>query len=237
MQSKMIMSPELSGSVKSYILEESIDVGEDLGVKSYPEERLYYFTDGRGVMSVYEEFPRGDVYEIRQDTAVWMTPKIEHHLFNTGNSPLRYVVLMTTGGLAPEGDLSWSAITQRGVVVEKPQIGAGQATTRVFDEHSNPSKEEGLHLTIRDIMLRRPQKFSNAEVVTIQPGRSTRPHTHHDSEENYYILVGEGVFHWDERDISCKAGSCVSYPVGVRRNVENTGKWPLSYLCFSAFID
>jgi hypothetical protein len=52
--------------------------------------------------------------------------------------------------------LSWSIITQRGVVVEKPQVGAGQATTRVFDEGLNPSKAEGLHLRIRDIMLRRP---------------------------------------------------------------------------------
>ena len=237
MRSKMIMSPQLSGSVRSYILDESLDVGEDLGVHRYPEERLYYFTDGRGIMSIYEEFPRGDAYEIRQDTAVFLTPMLEHQIMNVGNSPLRYVVLMTTGGLAPDGNLSWSVITQRGVVVEKPQIGAGQATTRVFDEHSNPSKDEGLHLRIRDIMLRRPQKFSNAEVVTIQPGRGTRPHTHHDSEENYYILVGEGIFHWDDRDIPCKAGDCVSYPVGVKRYVENTGSYPLSYLCFSAYTD
>ncbi|MBT7914074.1 cupin domain-containing protein, partial [Candidatus Bathyarchaeota archaeon] len=132
MESKIIMSPELSGSVRSYILDESLDVGEDLGVNKHPEERLYYFTDGRGLMSIYEEFPRGDVYEIRQDTAVFLTPMLEHQIINVGNSPLRYVVLMTTGGLAPDGDLSWSVISQRGVVVEKPQIGAGQATTRVF---------------------------------------------------------------------------------------------------------
>ncbi len=97
----------------------------------------------------------GYVYEIRQDTAFWLTPMLKHQIFNTGNTPLRYVVLMTTGGLAPEGGLSWSAITQRGVVVDKPEIGSGQATTRVFDEHSNPSLQEGLHLTIRDISLRK----------------------------------------------------------------------------------
>jgi mannose-6-phosphate isomerase-like protein (cupin superfamily) len=237
MESKMIMSPELSESVRSYILEVSVDVGEDLGVHSYPEERLYYFTDGRGIMSVYEEFPKGDVYEIRQDTAVWLTPKIEHHIFNTGNSPLRYVVLMVTGGIAPDGELSWTAITKGGAEMEKPQVGAGQATIRVMDEHSNPSHEEGLHLRIRGIKLRRPQKFSNAEILTMQPGGGTRPHTHHDTEENYYILVGEGVFKWDDRVIPCKTGDCLSFPVGVRRNVVNTGKYPLTYLCFSAFID
>jgi mannose-6-phosphate isomerase-like protein (cupin superfamily) len=231
------MSPDISGSKRSYIDEILLELDEDLGLKEHPEERLLYFLDGRGLISIYEEFPKGDVYEIRQDTAVWMTPKIKHHIINVGDSLLRYVALMVTGGVAPEGGLSWSAITQRGVVVEKPSIGAGQATTRVFDEGTNPSKEEGLHLRIRDIMLRRPQKFSNAEVVTIQPGRSTRPHYHYDSEENYYILVGEGVFNWDEKKIPCKAGSCISYPIGVKRNVENNGKYPLSYLCFSAFID
>ena len=231
------MSPESSGSVRSHIDECILDVGEALPLTIEPEERLFYFLDGRGVMSIYEEFPAGDVYEVRQDTAVWITPKIKHEIINTGDSPLRYVVLMATGGVAPDGELSWSAITQRGVVVEKPQVGAGQATTRVFDEGLNPSKEEGLHLRIRDIMLRRPQKFSNAEVMTIQPGRSTRPHVHHDSEENYYILVGKGVFHWDDKEIPCEAGSCISYPVGITRRVENRGTYPLSYLCFSTFID
>jgi len=236
MKSEMIMSPELSGSVRSYMLEVSVDVGEDVGVHTYPEERLYYFTDGRGIMSVYEEFPKGDVYEVRQDTAVWLTPKIEHHIFNTGNTPLRYVILMVTGGIAPDGDLSWTAI-EGGSEKKKPQVGAGQSTIRVMDEHSNPSHEEGLHLRIRQIKLRRPQKFSNAEILTIQPGGGTRPHTHHDTEENYYILVGEGVFNWDDRVIPCKTGDCLSFPVGVRRNVVNTGKYPLTYLCFSAFID
>jgi mannose-6-phosphate isomerase-like protein (cupin superfamily) len=237
MISKIIMSPEISGSVRSYIQDTSLDIEEDLGVIQHPEERLYYFTDGRGIISIYEAFPRGDIYELRQDTAVWLTPMVKHQIINTGNSMLRYVVLMTTGGLVPDGELIWSAITQRGVVVEKPQIGSGQATTRVFDDGSNPSKEEGLHLRIRDIILRRPQKFSNAEVVTIQPGRGTRPHVHHDSEENYYILVGEGIFHWDNKEIPCKSGSCISYPVGVKRYVENTCAYPLSYLCFSAYIE
>jgi mannose-6-phosphate isomerase-like protein (cupin superfamily) len=214
-----------------------LDVGERLPLEQHPEERLLYFLYGRGIMSIYEESPMGDVYEIRQDTAVWMTPMIKHQILNTGNYPLKYIVLMTTGGLAPEGELSWSAISQRGVVVDKPQGGSGQSTTRVFDEGLNPSKEEGLHLTIRDIHLRRPQKFSNAEAVTISPGRSTRPHTHHDSEENYYILVGKGVFHWDDEEIPCESGSCISFPVGVTRRVENTGEYPLTYVCFSAFID
>jgi len=234
---KRLLSPETSTSVRSYIDEVELSVGECLPLEQHPEERLFYFLYGRGIMSIYEEFPEGDVYELNQDTAIWITPKIKHQIMNTGNYPLRYVVLMVTGGVAPEGELSWSAITQRGVVVDKPQVGAGQATTRVFDEGSNPSKQEGFHLRIRDINLRRPQKFANAEAVTISPGKSTRIHTHHDSEENYYILVGEGAFIWDDKEITCEAGSCISFPVGVSRKVVNTGRYPLTYVCFSAFID
>ena len=223
-------------SEKSVIEEVILDVGEILTLDQKPEECLFYTLDGRGLMSIYEEFPAGDVYEIRQDIAIYITPMIKHQIINTGDTKLRYLIMKVLGGIAPEGGLSWSAITQRGVVVNKPQVGSGQATTRVFDELSNPSKDEGLHLKIRDIMLRRPQKFSNAEVVTIQPGRGTRLHTHHDSEENYYILTGNGVFIWDDKDIPCSAGSCISFPVGVKRKVENNGSYPMSYICFSAFI-
>ena len=188
-------------------------------------------------MSIYEECPKGDVYEIRQDIAIYMTPQIKHEIINTGNSPLRYVIFMVKGGIAPDGQLSWSAVSQRGVEVEKPMVGSGQATTKVFDEGSNPSKMEGLHLWIHDIWLRRPQKFANAEVLTIAPGRSTRLHTHHDTGETCYILVGEGNFIWDNKKIPCKAGSCISYPIGISRKVENTGVYPLSYICISSFLE
>jgi len=199
--------------------------------------RLDYVLDGRGIMSIYEESPKGDVYELRQDVSVYMTPGIKHEIINIGHTPLRYVIFLVRGGIAPEGELSWSAVTQRGVTVDKPMIGAGVAVTKVFDEGSNPSKEEGLHLRIRDIWLRRPQKFSNAEVLTVVPGRSTRLHTHHDSGETCYILYGEGHFVWNDKSIPFKAGSCISYPIGVLRKVENTGKFPMSYICISSLLD
>jgi mannose-6-phosphate isomerase-like protein (cupin superfamily) len=237
LKSKLLLSPQNSASQRSYIEEVILGIGESLPLDQKPEECLFYYLDGRGLMSIYEEHPKGDVYEIRQNTVIYITPMIRHQIINTGDSQLRYLVMKVEGGLAPEGDLSWSAITQRGVTVEKPQVGSGQATTRVFDEHSNPSKEEGLHLRIRDIMLRRPQKFSNAEVVTIQPGRGTRLHTHNDSEETYILLTGEGEFTWNEEMKPCKAGSSICFPVGVKRKVENKGNYPMSYICFSAYID
>ena len=236
-EAKNLLAAEDSGSKRTSIDEVALPVNMNLTLQGFPEERLYYFLDGRGVMSIYEEFPQGDVYELRQDTAIYMTPGIKHELINTGNSPLRYVILKVEGGVSPEGELSWSAVSQRGVTVDKPMVGSGQATTRVFDEGLNPSKEEGLHLRIHDIWLRRPQKFANAEVLTVAPGRSTRLHNHYDTGETCYILVGEGHFIWNDKKIACQAGSCISYPPGVLRQIENTGKYPLSYICISSLLE
>jgi mannose-6-phosphate isomerase-like protein (cupin superfamily) len=232
-----VMAFEASGAKRTAIDEIVVEAGRATTLRGFPEERLYYVLDGRGVISIYEEYPNGDAYDLRQDLAVYMTPQIKHDIVNTGATPLRLVVFRVTGGLAPDGELTWSAVTQRGVTVANPAVGAGVAVTKVFDEGSNPSKEEGQHLRIHDIMLRRPQKFSNAEVLTIAPGRSTRLHTHHDSDETLYILMGEGAFVWNDKRIAFKAGSTISYPVGVSRRVENTGKYPLSYICISSFVE
>lgn len=237
LQVNRVLEYEDSGSKRTAVEEAVLAVDAHLPLESHPEERLYYFLDGRGIMSLYEEAPEGDVYEVKQDVAVYMTPGIEHEIINIGSMPLRYVVLLVKGGVAPEGDLSWSAVTQRGVTVDKPMIGSGVAVTKVFDEGLNPSKEEGLHLRIRDIWLRRPQKFSNAEVLTIAPGRSTRLHNHHDTDETCYILYGEGHFVWDDKEIPFKAGSVISYPIGVERKVVNTGKYPMSYLVISSLLN
>jgi mannose-6-phosphate isomerase-like protein (cupin superfamily) len=231
-----ILQYENSGSKRTAIDEVELRVGGQLTLAAFPEERLYYFLGGRGVMSIYEEAPAGDVYELRQDLAVYLTPGVEHEIVNLGPTPLRFVVFLVTGGIVPDGELSWSAVTQRGVTVENPMLGSGVAVTDVFDEGLNPSQAEGLHLSIHDIWLRRPQKFTNAEVITIAPGRSTRPHTHHDTGETCYILYGTGHFLWDEKEIPFEAGSSISYPIGVRRAVVNTSEFPMSYVVMSAEV-
>jgi len=63
---KKIMSPDLSGSIRSYIEEVTRDVGETLELTKRPKECLFYFMDGRGVMSIYDPILGGDVYEIRR---------------------------------------------------------------------------------------------------------------------------------------------------------------------------
>ena len=226
-----------SGSKRTAVAVSTLHSGQKTPHAEYDEERLYYFLDGRGVISIYEQFPEGDVYELRQDISVFMTPGITHEIFNIGDAPLRYVEFLVKGGVKPAGDLSWSAVTQRGVTVEKPAVGAGVAVTDVFDEASNRSQREGQHLVIRDVNLRRPQKFANAEVLTVAPGRTTRLHTHFDTGETSYVISGEGEFVWDDKRIACQPGSVVSYPIGVQRQVINTGRFPLTYVLIASFLE
>ena len=226
-----------SGSKRTAVAVSTLHPGQKTPHAEYDEERLYCFLDGRGVISIYEQFPEGDVYELRQDISVFMTPGITHEIFNIGDAPLRYVEFLVKGGVKPAGDLSWSAVTQRGVTVEKPAVGAGVAVTDVFDEASNRSQREGQHLVIRDVNLRRPQKFANAEVLTVAPGRATRLHTHFDTGETSYVISGEGEFVWDDKRIACQPGSVVSYPIGVQRQVINTGRFPLTYVLIASFLE
>ncbi len=98
--------------------------------------------------------------------------------------------------------------------------------------HSNP-----VYTNIQWYHYVAESRYNGGEVVTIAPGRSTRPHTHHDTDETYYILYGEGNFLWDDEEIACKAGSNISYPIGVKRAVFNTGQFPMSYLVISASMN
>ncbi len=236
-EQNLLLDFDKSGSKRTAVAVTTLHPGEKTPHAEHDEERLYYFLDGRGVISIYEEFPEGDVYEIRQDISVFMTPGITHEIFNIGDSDLRYVEFIVKGGVKPAGDLSWSAVSQRGVTVDKPAVGAGVAVTDVFDEASNRSQREGQHLVIRDVNLRRPQKFANAEVLTVAPGRATRMHTHFDTGETSYVISGEGEFVWDDERILCKPGSVVSYPIGVQRQVVNTGRFPLTYVLIASFLD
>lgn len=239
METVSLLKPEDSGSSRTSIESWTLSLGQHLPLQALAEEVLLYVESGRGIISLYDPAPDGDVYELREDTAVYMTPGIKHELFNTGAVPLRLIFFRVAGGVGPNSDaqgLTWSAVSQRGVTIDKPAPGAGTAVTRLFDERSNPSKEEGMHLRIRDIWLRRPQLMANAELLTVAPGRATRLHTHHDTSESSYILSGEGVFVWDDQQIPFKPGDVISYPIGVMRQVINTGRFPVTYILIASFL-
>ena len=191
--------------------------GENIPFKEYDEEKIYYFLAGRGIMSVYAEGEFGDVYEIRQDTAVWITPSLGHSVENTGHLPLRFLVI---NALMREGEESGRA---------------GHIVTRVYDAHSNPSRMEGLNLTIRPIQIGNSQRFLGAEVNTIAPHGTSRPHVHDNTEENNYVLVGEGIFHRDDEKIPCSSGDAFAYPPGATRRLENKGLHPLNYINYVTY--
>jgi len=237
MQTIHLLRYHESGCRRTAVNQVTLPPGGHLPLADHPEERLYYMLDGRGIFSIYDAAPDGDVYEMRQDTSVYLTPRIKHEILNIGDAPLRYIEFLVTGGIAPDGGVTWTAVTQRGATIDRPAIGSGVAVTRVFDEGSNRSHEEGLHLRIRNIWLRRPQKLVNAEVLTIAPGRATQRHTHYDTSETSYVLYGEGHFVWNDHRIPCSAGSVISYPIGVQRQVVNTGRFPLTYVLIAATLD
>jgi len=216
MRKVQILGPD-SGAKMSAIFDIELEVGENLSFEKHTEEKIYYFLSGRGIMSIYEEGDLGDVYEIRPDTAVWVSPNLGHSVDNKGKSPLRFIVI--------------DAFEKGG----EKQVRIGHKVTRVFDEHSNPSRKEGLHLRIRPIQIGQSNRFLGAEVNIIAPLMSSRPHVHDDTEENNYVIVGDGVFHVNEEKVHCSPGSTHSYPLEATRRLENLGTHPLNYINYVTY--
>lgn len=209
--------------------EAMLEVGETLPLQGFPEERLYYFTDGRGMLDIYP----GDLYEVRQNTALWTTPMIPTEIRNTGPRPLYFTIFRVTGVPIPElqdGMLTWTEVDASGQAAP----GSGQNTVYLYETHRH---EEGLHLRIHLIPLRRSQRTHDpVEVLTLLPGASTQRHTHPDIEETIYVLTGTGVATWNAEQIELGPGSALCYPPGVVRLVTNTGDSPLAYICHSASL-
>jgi mannose-6-phosphate isomerase-like protein (cupin superfamily) len=215
--------------------------GTRLGLAGYPEERIYYVLDGRGALSVYDAISKGDLYAVRPDISYYFTPGLKHEILNTGSGPLILVVFRVTGGVVPteseDGVASWPAVSKPGVTVANPAVGTGFWATYVFDEHSNPSVMEGQYLNVHALRLRRAQRITTAELLTIGPHSETRPHRHEDSDETFYILSGSGNLHWDGKTVPMKAGAVASLPVHGVRNLENTGDTPLQYIVLNTMVD
>lgn len=234
MEVRTLFSPGSGGSYQqsryTSVDEVELGIGATMPLQGFPEERLYYFTDGRGFMDIYP----GDQYEIRQNTALWTTPMIPTEIRNTGPRPLYFTLFRVGGVPVPEmreGMLTWTAVDASGEAAP----GSGQNTVYLYE---TPRHEEGLHLRIHLIPLRRSQRTHHpAEVLTLLSGSATQRHTHPDIEETIYVLTGTGVAVWDDEDIGIGPGSALCYPKDVVRLVRNTGDTPLVYICHSAALD
>lgn len=89
---------------------------------------------------------------------------------------------------------------------------------------------------IRELLAHRNsciRKQSLAE-ARLDPGASTTPHYHPQTEEIYYILTGQGRMRIDadERDVA--PGDAIAIPPGAVHTIANVGKIPLIFLCCCA---
>jgi len=77
------------------------------------------------------------------------------------------------------------------------------------------------------------RNVSVAEAV-LQPGQSTRPHLHRESDEVYYVLSGKGVVTLEANSLTIEPGSCLLIPARRVHSVRCVGSEPLTILCLCA---
>lgn len=207
--------------------------GELIPCQGYPEERLYYVQSGYGVLSVYAEIADGDNYILRPDVTAYHTPGLLHEIANTGEQEMQLIVFRVRGGLVPDG--AEDGVQKWTSIGKSAAVGTGFWYTDVFNLQENETAREGQFLQVWGVGLRRAQKLVSGEVLQLGGGRATRRHAHSETNETFYILMGEGSFENDGERTPFKAGSVCSVPVGVVHSVENAGITPLLYICITTF--
>lgn len=70
--------------------------------------------------------------------------------------------------------------------------------------------------------------------ANVQPGCSTLPHRHIESEEIYHILAGTGRMTLDDETFDIAPGDTILIPPGTPHCLLNTGKGSLRLLCCSS---
>lgn len=86
---------------------------------------------------------------------------------------------------------------------------------------------------IRELMHPRHHASKNqslAEAI-VHPGKTTTRHCHHQSEELYFILQGEGLMTLGDEQFVVKPQDTVCIPPGTAHCIRNTGDKPLHILC------
>ena len=69
--------------------------------------------------------------------------------------------------------------------------------------------------------------------ATLAPGQASRLHRHHDSEELYHVIAGEGCMTLGDQGFDLRAGDTVCIAPGTPHSVRNSGSEPLRILCCS----
>lgn len=69
---------------------------------------------------------------------------------------------------------------------------------------------------------------------TFEPGQSHRLHTHEGMDKVYHVLMGQGHFLLDGREVPMRAGQMLVAPDGVAHGVRNSGEERLVILAVLA---
>jgi len=77
------------------------------------------------------------------------------------------------------------------------------------------------------------RNLSVAQAV-IQPGRSTLPHSHRNSEEVYYVIQGQGTLRIGARQVEISSGDALLIRPGQEHSAACIGASPLVILCLCA---
>lgn len=87
--------------------------------------------------------------------------------------------------------------------------------------------------TIREILAPRQAtavRQSLAEAM-LAIGAATDAHSHPDTEEIYYILVGQGLIAIEAEQRGVGVGDGICIPPGAKHQIQNVGQTPLVFLC------
>lgn len=89
---------------------------------------------------------------------------------------------------------------------------------------------------IRELLAHRNSAIRNQSLAEarIGPGLTTTPHYHPQTEEIYFILVGEGEMMIDQERRAVGPGDAIAIPPGAVHQITNTGNETLRLICCCA---
>jgi mannose-6-phosphate isomerase-like protein (cupin superfamily) len=92
---------------------------------------------------------------------------------------------------------------------------------------------------INDLVVdRADSQTSEVFIVILKPSEAPPLHKHHDTEQIFYILDGDGVLRIGRRQkqFTVRTGDVVRIPAATLHSIQCTGKKSLRYLVVNCFI-
>jgi len=108
----------------------------------------------------------------------------------------------------------------------------------VFD--TNETKRYRFPTHVNDLVMDRADaNTSEVFIVVLQPGEAPPPHTHHDTEQIFYVLEGKGTLTIgdDEEQHPVRPGDLVRVPPSMLHHIKAEGDEPLRYLAVDCFVE